>query len=135
MLLLRWSAHGYPLIAITYDPVITIVHRHQQHDREKLNLLQDCSEGMALRRRMDVNNFWPDAVSTLPFFKALNVSCFALEEPLAVGRYDELAQLAQALNMRIILGESFFAHRTVRSHRRMPAHLDHQPSRFEKWAG
>ncbi len=78
-----------------------------QRDREKLALLTSPRQGASLRIRLDANNLWPDLTSALAFFEALPASYFAIEEPLHVGRYAELLQLAQTLGVRIVLDESF----------------------------
>ena len=78
-----------------------------QRDRKKLALLTHPCQGASLRIRLDANNLWPEAISALAFFEALPASYFAIEEPLHVGHYAELLQLAQTLGVRIVLDESF----------------------------
>lgn len=79
-----------------------------KRDRDKLaRLTATAYQGASLRIRLDANNLWPDLTSALAFFNALPASYFAIEEPLHVGRYAELVQLAQTLGVRIILDESF----------------------------
>ena len=65
-----------------------------QRDWDKLALLTPPRQGATLRIRLDANNLWPDLTSALAFFEALPASYFAIEEPLHVGRYVELLQLA-----------------------------------------
>jgi L-alanine-DL-glutamate epimerase-like enolase superfamily enzyme len=57
--------------------------------------------------RLDANNLWESTDVASEHLRALDRCFFAVEEPLAVGDYRGLRQLADAGGMQIILDESF----------------------------
>jgi L-alanine-DL-glutamate epimerase-like enolase superfamily enzyme len=59
-----------------------------------------------LRLRVDANNLWHEAGDAIRHLRDLDCRFFAVEEPLPPGRYDELAQLSDALDTFIVLDES-----------------------------
>jgi L-alanine-DL-glutamate epimerase-like enolase superfamily enzyme len=74
-------------------------------DRAKLAALPHLDG--ALRVRADANNLWRDAAEAAAYVGAIGTPLFAIEEPLApAGRFAELARLADALAMPIIVDES-----------------------------
>jgi L-alanine-DL-glutamate epimerase-like enolase superfamily enzyme len=72
-------------------------------DREKLALLL---EQPGVRIRVDANNLWQSADEAVAFLDALGAPLFAVEEPIAPGRFDLLASIARRLGCRIVLDES-----------------------------
>ncbi|OGU21843.1 MAG: hypothetical protein A2580_06835 [Hydrogenophilales bacterium RIFOXYD1_FULL_62_11] len=74
-------------------------------DRENLAILQ--SAGIAPAQvRADANNLWSDLDAAQTYFKSLDFSFFAIEEPLQAGKFIDLSALAGSLATRIILDES-----------------------------
>jgi L-alanine-DL-glutamate epimerase-like enolase superfamily enzyme len=73
-------------------------------DRAKLAILSDRSAG---RVRLDANNLWERAKDAIPFLRGLGGSLFAVEEPIRPNQYGALADIADALDCRIVLDESF----------------------------
>jgi L-alanine-DL-glutamate epimerase-like enolase superfamily enzyme len=73
-------------------------------DRGKLDALRPF-EG--IRVRADANNAWDRADEALAFLASLDYRFFAIEEPIRPDQYGELARLAEALECRIVLDESF----------------------------
>jgi len=61
----------------------------------------------ALRVRLDANNLWLSSGEALTYLHALDFPFFAIEEPLKPNSYKELAVIAEALQCKIILDESF----------------------------
>lgn len=57
--------------------------------------------------RLDANNLWADSASARDYLRSLDHSAFAIEEPLSVGDFHGLRQIAVATGLRIILDESF----------------------------
>jgi L-alanine-DL-glutamate epimerase-like enolase superfamily enzyme len=57
--------------------------------------------------RFDANNLWECAEDAIGFIRALGGSPFAVEEPVRPNQYGELAAIADALDCRIVLDESF----------------------------
>ena len=68
--------------------------------------IEALSRVPGLRVRLDANNLWQCERSALRHLRLLGRSYFAVEEPIAIGRYAGLAALADALQTRIILDES-----------------------------
>jgi L-alanine-DL-glutamate epimerase-like enolase superfamily enzyme len=56
---------------------------------------------------VDANNLWPTADEAIAFLLALDYPFHAVEEPIAPGRYAELAGIAAQLGCKVILDESF----------------------------
>lgn len=63
--------------------------------------------------RLDANNLWKSPAEALGYLSKLETSAFAIEEPLAPGRYPELRQIADAAGIKIILDESFLRYGQV----------------------
>jgi len=77
-----------------------------KRDREKFSFLHRAPTS-GIRVRVDANNLWDDPDQALSFLRAIDYPLFAVEEPVRANRYIELAQIATALNTRIVLDESF----------------------------
>lgn len=77
-----------------------------EKDRAHLAILQDRSP-MPLRIRLDANNLWSDPKAAIAYLRGLDIPLFAIEEPLAANDFSGLATIADALNVPIILDESF----------------------------
>lgn len=75
-------------------------------DQGKIALLRGDGDD-SIRVRLDANNLWQDVDEAVAHIRALQYPIFAIEEPLAPGRYANLAELADRLNIKIILDESF----------------------------
>jgi len=73
-------------------------------DRRNIDELFKLSD---IRVRVDANNFWRDADEAVLYIQSLGYPFWAIEEPLNVGDYAGLANVAQRLNAQIILDESF----------------------------
>jgi L-alanine-DL-glutamate epimerase-like enolase superfamily enzyme len=74
-----------------------------ERDREKLALLRAWPDG---RIRVDANNLWPDADEAVEFLLALGAPLFAVEEPIAPGRYEHLTTIAARVGCKVVLDES-----------------------------
>jgi L-alanine-DL-glutamate epimerase-like enolase superfamily enzyme len=57
--------------------------------------------------RLDANNLWSNSVRARDFLSPLEHAAFAIEEPLSVGDFAGLREIAAATQLRIILDESF----------------------------
>jgi len=57
--------------------------------------------------RVDANNLWNTSSETIDYMKKLNFTCFAIEEPIQINQYEELSTIANGLETKIILDESF----------------------------
>jgi L-Ala-D/L-Glu epimerase len=77
-----------------------------ERDKDKMAVMRQHANKL-LRVRVDANNLWKNASEAIKFLRALNYPFFAVEEPLQPNTYSELALIAQALNCKIILDESF----------------------------
>jgi L-Ala-D/L-Glu epimerase len=77
-----------------------------ERDKEKIAIMQQWGS-KALRVRVDANNLWKKADEAIKFLLALDYPFFAIEEPLQPNAYAELSLIADALNCKIILDESF----------------------------
>ena len=75
-------------------------------DKNKLDLLFDMQNG-DVRVRVDANNLWQRGEEVVDYIKALRVPIFAIEEPVVKDDYIECRHIARALNVKIILDESF----------------------------
>jgi L-alanine-DL-glutamate epimerase-like enolase superfamily enzyme len=73
-------------------------------DREKIALLRQWP---GIRVRVDANNLWQSADDAIAFLQALDYPFYGVEEPIAPGRYGELAHIATRLGCKVILDESF----------------------------
>ena len=73
-------------------------------DREKIALLRQWPD---IRVRVDANNLWQTADDAISFLRALDYPFYAVEEPIAPGKYGDLARIAASLRCRVILDESF----------------------------
>lgn len=77
-----------------------------ERDREKMAVLRRWDTQL-LRIRVDANNLWDSADEAIPFLRALDYPFFAVEEPIRPNQYAELARMAQTLDCKIVLDESF----------------------------
>lgn len=75
-------------------------------DIEKMAVMRQYAN-KALRVRVDANNLWKSADEVAKFLLELDYPFFAIEEPLQPNTYPELSLIADALNCKIILDESF----------------------------
>ena len=75
-------------------------------DKDKMAVMRQYAD-KALSIRVDANNLWKDAGEAIKFLLALDYPFFAIEEPLLPNAYPELLLIADALNCKIILDESF----------------------------
>ena len=89
-------------------------------DRDKISVLRQWNDA-SIRIRVDANNLWQDVDAALTFLRALDFPFFAVEEPIQPNRYADLAQIAAALDTKIIIDESFVAIRQLESIRHAPA--------------
>lgn len=77
-----------------------------ERDKEKIAVMRQlANEG--IRLRVDANNLWQSADEAIHFLQALGYPFFAIEEPLQPNAYRELSMIANSLNCKIILDESF----------------------------
>ena len=74
-------------------------------DREKMLAIR--SAGSPVGVRLDANNFWSVPEEAISHLAALESDLLAVEEPLQPRRFKDLARVADALETRIILDESF----------------------------
>jgi L-alanine-DL-glutamate epimerase-like enolase superfamily enzyme len=77
-----------------------------ERDLEKISLFRRWDSDR-VRVRVDANNLWTNAGDAIRFLRALEYPLFAVEEPIQPNRYTELASIAEALNCKIVLDESF----------------------------
>ncbi len=62
--------------------------------------------GKRLRMRADANNLWRDPANCIAHLTQLRPYLWAVEEPLSAGDLEGAAQVAEALDLKIILDES-----------------------------
>lgn len=74
-------------------------------DSDKIEWLR-ANATSEIRLRADANNLWDKVAHARIYLRALKFPFFAVEEPLEANRFSELAELACALDTRIILDES-----------------------------
>lgn len=74
-------------------------------DRRNLQQVQAQLAGPD-KLRADANNLWPDADLALDYLEQMELSLFALEEPVGVGDLDACIRIAKKLGVKIILDES-----------------------------
>jgi len=74
-------------------------------DRAKVAIMRTWDHDH-VRVRVDANNLWRTADEAVTFLQALDYPLFAVEEPLAASRYDELVEVGTALSCGIVLDES-----------------------------
>ena len=77
-----------------------------ERDKEKIAVMQQL-ESKNIRVRVDANNLWQSAGEAIHFLQALDYPFFAIEEPLQANAYLALSMIADSLNCKIILDESF----------------------------
>ena len=75
------------------------------HDKAKCDLIAEQIKNP--RMRCDANNLWNNSEQVIEYIKQLNHAFFALEEPLKACDYEGLTLIANTLNLKIILDESF----------------------------
>lgn len=63
-----------------------------------------------VRLRIDANNYWRSAQDCISYIQQLGRRIWALEEPVAPGDVSAMQEIGEALNVKVILDESF-AHR------------------------
>ncbi|MEE3232861.1 MAG: enolase C-terminal domain-like protein [Candidatus Latescibacterota bacterium] len=74
------------------------------YDNEKFCLIKDLVP--TARLRLDGNNIWQSVDQGMNYLEALEIDLFAVEEPLQVMDFSGMEELAQALDIRIIVDES-----------------------------
>ena len=77
-------------------------------DRNKIALLRDHTKPLTVR--LDANNLWSDAQQASAYMQNLNYPFRAIEEPLTVNDYVGCRSIHNALQIPIILDESFLRH-------------------------
>ncbi|TXI20604.1 MAG: hypothetical protein E6Q62_01155 [Nitrosomonas sp.] len=77
-------------------------------DQDKIALLRDHAKPLSVR--LDANNLWNDAEQASTYIKNLNFPFRAIEEPLTVNDYAGCRKIHDALQIPIILDESFLGH-------------------------
>lgn len=75
-------------------------------DQEKCRIVKNQIH-TSYRLRFDANNLWEDYKTAYKHLEKIDMNYFAIEEPLKPNSYIELSKLAQELNKKIILDESF----------------------------
>ncbi|MFQ6023822.1 MAG: enolase C-terminal domain-like protein [Acidiferrobacterales bacterium] len=75
-----------------------------QRDKQKITAFR---HNQNLRVRLDANNLWRDPHEVIDYIRALDCPLFAIEEPLTPNQYDKLLYIAEGLDSKIILDESF----------------------------
>lgn len=80
-------------------------------DRERLRVLRSEADVDSLR--LDANNLWDSRAVAAEYLESLGGGFFAVEEPLHPNRYLDLLWLADRLDVRIILDESFLRPRQL----------------------
>ena len=95
----RYLAHGFNDFKLKLSG-------DAERDRDKIRVLRVLASE-SIRVRVDANNLWEDADDAIAFLCALDYPFFAVEEPIRPNRYAELARIAEALDCRIVLDESF----------------------------
>jgi L-Ala-D/L-Glu epimerase len=77
-----------------------------ERDKEKIAVMRQLAN-KGVRLRVDANNLWQNVAEATRFLQALDYPFFAIEEPLQPNTYSELSMIANSLNCKIILDESF----------------------------
>jgi L-alanine-DL-glutamate epimerase-like enolase superfamily enzyme len=95
----RYRGHGFIDFKIKLSGDVA-------RDTEKVRTLRDWNMP-SLRVRADANNLWDDPETAIDFLGSVDGPLWAVEEPIAAHRYEELETIGQALGCRIILDESF----------------------------
>lgn len=75
-------------------------------DREKVELLRGWP-AQSVRVRADANNLWRTADEAIEFLRLLQYPFYAIEEPVQVNAYEDLARVSATLQAGVILDESF----------------------------
>ncbi len=73
-------------------------------DRDKIAALTPYPD---IRLRADANNVWRTSQEAAAFLRALDAPFFAVEEPIGPGGSSALAEIAEQLDCKIVLDESF----------------------------
>ena len=61
-----------------------------------------------IRLRLDANNLWAEADNIISYIQSLEYKFYAIEEPLLANKYDDLREIYNELDIRVILDESFY---------------------------
>ena len=77
-----------------------------QEDKEKISLF-NADSNSSRRVRLDANNLWENADEAIEVIRKMDYPFFAAEEPLSAEDYDGCLKLYNALNIPVILDESF----------------------------
>lgn len=75
-------------------------------DNDKLLAFQSL-ESDNVKVRVDANNLWQNANETIAYVRQLSFPTWAIEEPLVNKDFNAMASIAEDLDQRIILDESF----------------------------
>lgn len=92
-----------------------------KRDKEKITVIRELKKN-DIRIRVDANNLWEQSDGAIKFLQALDYPFFAIEEPLLPNAYPELSLIADALNCKIILDESFLRVEQFASLQNSPQH-------------
>jgi len=76
-----------------------------EHDKAKCDLIVE--QDKTARIRLDANNLWHQPDEAIEYIQALQQPIFAVEEPIQVRDYEGLLAISSALDLKIILDESF----------------------------
>lgn len=71
-------------------------------DQKKFDYLQKYK----IKLRADANNYWQSSIEFIRYMRELNADIWAVEEPVQVNAYKELAHLCEELAISVILDES-----------------------------
>jgi L-alanine-DL-glutamate epimerase-like enolase superfamily enzyme len=75
-----------------------------ERDKQKIAFMRQWEN---IRVRVDANNLWQSTDEAIHFLQALDYPFFAIEEPLQANAYNGLSIIANSLNCKVILDESF----------------------------
>ncbi|WP_455217850.1 enolase C-terminal domain-like protein, partial [Kaarinaea lacus] len=91
--------------AMTFRDYKVKLSGDNEKDKEKLDYLVKSVPGA--RIRLDANNLWHSASQAITYLEYLEAELFAIEEPLQANDYEGLREVANSVNCKIILDESF----------------------------
>ncbi len=95
----RYSAQGFTDFKVKLSGEL-------RRDSDKMDILRGMLPAPKTVRA-DANNVWKSADEAIAFLRALEYGFLAVEEPVSAGSYAALSTIAEALECRIILDESF----------------------------
>ena len=92
-------------VAMEFKDYKIKINGDDERDKEKINYLVGAKAD--LRIRLDANNLWQKASDASAYLNNMDTDLFAIEEPLIANDYYGLREVANAVNTKIILDESF----------------------------